>query len=244
MIPLFKTHYSVGKSILTLENSNNEGGSDGVFDIAKEHGLDRVVFVEDDLIGFLETKKVAAKYDIDFVFGLRLKCCSSKSEDCVYKLIVFAKNDKGCRLLNHIYSTSFCDHDGILPLSELRRLWSEDDLKLCIPFYDSFLHNNIMTFSSCVVDFDFTQPTFFYEDNELPYDHIVFKKVKEYCEENNYHLERVKSIFYKNREDFEAYQTYKIVCNRVFGKARTLETPNLEHMGSSEFCFESYLDTL
>jgi len=52
----------------------------------------------------------------------------------------------------------------------------------------------------------------------------------------------VKSIFYKKREDVEALQTYKILCNRNFGRAATLSSPNLNHFGSQEFCFESYLE--
>ena len=53
----------------------------------------------------------------------------------------------------------------------------------------------------------------------------------------------VKSIFYKNKDDAEALQTYKILCNRNFGKAATLSSPRLEHFGSKEFCFESYLES-
>ena len=40
----------------------------------------------------------------------------------------------------------------------------------------------------------------------------------------------------------EALQTYKILCNRNFGKAASLSSPNLNHFGSQEFCFESYLE--
>ena len=41
MIPLFKSHFSIGKSILTLESpdKDKEGGSDSIFSIAKENSL-------------------------------------------------------------------------------------------------------------------------------------------------------------------------------------------------------------
>ncbi len=47
----------------------------------------------------------------------------------------------------------------------------------------------------------------------------------------------------ENKDDAEALQTYKILCNRNFGKAATLSSPRLNHFGSKEFCFESYLET-
>jgi hypothetical protein len=49
-----------------------------------------------------------------------------------------------------------------------------------------------------------------------------------------------RSIFYKNRQDIEAYQTYRIITHRKMGKAQTLQRPELEHCGSAEFCWESY----
>ena len=63
MIPLFKTNYSIGKSILTVKQGKKEDGPDGVFGIAKEHGMDKVVFVEDSLIGFLEIFNHSKKRD-------------------------------------------------------------------------------------------------------------------------------------------------------------------------------------
>ena len=36
---------------------------------------------------------------------------------------------------------------------------------MVLPFYDSFIFNNIMSFSSCIPDFSFCSPTFFVEDN-------------------------------------------------------------------------------
>ena len=244
MIPLFKTNYSIGKSILTVKQSKDDSGPDSVFSIAKEHGMDRVVFVEDSLVGFLETFNTAKKEEIDFVYGLRLNCSATDDKECQHKVVVFAKNDNGCKLLNKIYSESFCNHEGILPFSKLKELWSENDLKLTIPFYDSFLCNNVLQFHSCVLDFDFTNPTFFVEDNKLPFDHLIYDKVKSYCDRFSYKIEKAKSIYYKHKEDFDAYLTYKIVCNRQPGRQRSLQVPNFSHMGSDEFSFESYLNNL
>ena len=45
----------------------------------------------------------------------------------------------------------------------------------------------------------------------------------------------------EKKEDVEALQTYKIICGRKFGRSSSLSKPNLDHFGSDEFCFESYI---
>jgi len=45
MLALFKSHYSIGKSILTLNDPSktSEGGSDSIFQIAKDNSLDKII---------------------------------------------------------------------------------------------------------------------------------------------------------------------------------------------------------
>ena len=49
MLALFKSHYSIGKSILTLNDPSKvkDGGSDSVFQIALENNLSEIILVED-----------------------------------------------------------------------------------------------------------------------------------------------------------------------------------------------------
>ena len=249
MIPLFKSHSSIGKSILTLNHPDfcKDGGSDSIFSIAKENKLDQVTIVEDSLIGFLQAQKVCESLDIQLIFGLRLNVCHKLSKNkkdnskCTHKVIIFAKNDDGCKLLNKIYSQAFCEGDGIIDSKNLKKLWSEDDLSLAVPFYDSFIFMNTLHFCNCVPDFSFTSPTFFIEQNFLPFDLHMINKVESYCSEHNFNSEKVKSIYYNRRKDFEAFQTYKCICNRRY-KQRTLSVPNIDHLASPEFCWESYLE--
>ena len=65
------------------------------------------------------------------------------------------------------------------------------------------------------------------------------KKVQEYAENNNLKTQHTKSIYYKNKKDVKALQTYKCITGRSFGN-KTLSKPNLDHFGSNEFCFESW----
>ena len=244
MIPLFKSHYSIGKSILTLNHPDKceEDGSDSIFKITSGH-LNKIVLVEDSLVGFLQAQKTAESLGVQLVFGLRLRCRHEKSSDdsnCIHKIILFAKNDSGCKLLNKIYSQAFCEHEGVIDFNSLKKLWDIDSLMMSIPFYDSFIFMNALHFCNCIPDFSFSKPHFFIEDNHLPFDHYIADKVKNYCSESNFEYSTAKSIYYNKVADFEAYQTYKCICSKKF-KQRTLNVPNFDHLASPEFSFESYL---
>jgi len=245
MLGLFKSHYSIGKSILTLDDPKKtiETGPDSIFKIAKDNDLKKIVFVEDSLVGFFEAYKRSKELNIQMIFGLRLSARNSSLEDDANsenKIVIFAKNSDGCKLLNKIYSKAFCDFSGFIDYTSLKNLWNESSLKLCIPFYDSFIHKNNYSFANCVPDFSFTRPTLFLEDNNLSYDKYLAQKVKDFSNKNNYPTTQAKSIYYKNKKDAAAFQTYKIICNRTMGKDRTLEKPELSHFCSDEFCFESW----
>jgi len=252
MLPLFKSHYSVGKSILTLAapDKAEKGAPASIFDIAEKNSLSEVILVEDSLVGFLESKKVADSLGIKLIFGLRLSMCDvMKKEEgkgstaCSHKIIIFAKDSLGCGLLNKIYSCAFSSGGGSIDSAHLKSLYDSRHLKIVIPFYDSFLFHNLFSYKEpCILDDSFFDPVYFVEDNDLPQDIPTTEAVKSYCG-GSYPMESVKTIYYENREDFEAYQTYKCICGRGFSsKAKTLDMPNLDHCGSPEFCFESYLE--
>ena len=246
MIPIFTSHFSIGKSILTLDHPSKtkERSADSIFSIAQDNDLQSVVLVDSALTGFLQAHAVAKDLGIKLIFGLKINMRpkeSNNGENGSHKIIVFAKNAQGCKLLNKIYSAAFTEQDGFMDPKNLEELWSERDLKLAIPFYDSFIFNNTMTFNNCIPDFRFTSPTFFIESNSLPFDNLIEKRVKDYVAPHGYKTEIVKSIFYKSRNDVEALQTYKCICGRQF-QSKSLTKPNLDHFGSDEFCMEALLE--
>lgn len=253
MLPLFKSDFSIGKSILTLElpEKSTDGGSDSIFEIATSHNIKDIVLVEDSLTGFLQAHKNSKALGFKLIFGLRLCVCSDLNSDPKEtgrkdesKIIIFAKDDNGCKLLNQIYSLAFTEGSGRIDYKNLKKFW-KDSLLLAMPFYDSFVFQNTMGFNNCVPDFSFTDPLFFIEDNSLPFDFLVKEKVLAYCKKNNYKTELVKSIYYKNREDLAAYQTYKCICNRKYGGGDVgLVNPRLDHCGSTEFSIESWKDKI
>ena len=93
-------------------------------------------------------------------------------------------------------------------------------------------------------NFNFTKPTFFIEDNGLPFDSITRDAVINYCSAHGFNTEKVQSIYYKNKKDFSAYLTYKLICGRnsFAGRELSLEKPNFDHLGSDQFCWESYME--
>ena len=168
MLPLFKSHFSIGKSILTLNlpSQCTDEGSDSVFKIAKDDGLKQVILVEDSFNGFLQAKKNAEDLDIQLVFGIRFLVAENideklnKDNNNKHKIIIFAKNDQGIKSLYKIYNRAFAKGFGHLDYKFLKESWN-NNLKLVVPFYDSFLFANLISFSNCVPDFTFCEPTFY-----------------------------------------------------------------------------------
>ena len=244
MIPLFKSTYSIGKSILTLDHpkETKEGGSDSIISIAQENKLKSVFLVEDSMIGFLDAYQKCKEHDIQLIFGLRISCCNSVSEEdkksSEHKIVLFAKNDNGVKNLIRIFSLAN-KNGGFVDSVFLQNNWS-NDLMLCIPFYDSFIYNNNFRGKQCLPNFNFTKATYFVENNSLPFDLILKVKVEKWASARSEEIQQTKSIYYKNRKDFEAWQTYKCLCNRSFGKEQSLSSPNLEHCGSDSFCWEAF----
>ena len=245
MLALFKSSCSLGKSILTLSDPNNchENGPDSIFSIAVENDLKTITLVEDSMVGFFDAFRISQSLGIQLIFGLRITCCDQLDNAAsTHKLIVFAKNDQGCKDLYSLYSKIYVDFNGRITHEQLQLAWT-DNLKLAVPFYDSFIHQNNFYFQSCIQEFGNINPVFFTESNNLPFDEALEKEVLKFTENGKkFEVQKTKSIYYKDKCDVEAFQTYKIICNRTFSRQATLSSPNLNHFGSDEFCWESYLE--
>jgi len=243
MIPLFTTDYSIGKSILKFKPSKTPDGPDSVVEIAQDHNLGKVVLVENRMHGFLEYVRYSEENDFDFIFALELNIVDDYKEAKPHKINIFAKNNEGIKLLYKIYSSAFTEHEGNLTLDDLRFFWNCDHLMLAIPFYDSYIHQNNFTFNQFVPDFrDLGSITFFIQKNSLPIDHKLAEKVQNEAKECGGSVEYAKSIYYKNKEDFVAFQVRKIIHHRKGAKVATLSKPNLDGCCSDEFSFESWLE--
>ncbi len=219
MIPLFKSHFSIGKSILRVDDI-----------LSLTEGLEEVYFVEDSMTGFPEAFR---KFGERLRFGLRFSIFNEdQNEESESKMIAFANGDAGAKELYNLYT----EQSDI----KITRPWDfTKNIQYAVPFYDSFLHKNLTTFSNCVVDLP-SDILFIIEDNNLPFDSLITDRILSYCKNNKNETTNAKSIYYENREDALAFQTYKLICNRRIGRTYDLSNPGLDHFGSNEFCFESW----
>lgn len=243
-IPLFKSHFSIGRSILTLEDEEiTENDPDSIIDIARKNAIKNLYLVEDNMSSFLQAYTNCKKYDINLRYGLRLSIndnMEDKTEESrskTSKIIVFFKTNDGYKQLINIFSLAAKQgfyYEPRIDYKNLKNLWSEKDLILAIPFYDSFIFNNTLKNFICVPAFEFTKPIMFVESNNLPFDSIIKAKIKNYAEANSLQTINTKSIYYKTKKDFKSYLTFRCINNRT-----TLNKPELAHMSSSQFCFES-----
>jgi DNA polymerase III alpha subunit len=224
------------------EHSDNSPVS--IFDILIENKIEELFLLEDSFGGFLQAHQNCKDNNIKLNFGLRFNflCDIEEKNDealksrCKYS--IFAKNNEGYKRLVKIWS--FAAKKGFyytpnLDFKALKDFWNNDDLLMCVPFYDSFLHRNTLENASCIPDLEYCKPVFFLEDNDVPFDHLIRNRVETYTKSSGFSTQEVQSIYYKNKDDFLAYLTFKCINNRS-----TLEKPNMDHMCSNEFCFESW----
>jgi DNA polymerase III alpha subunit len=252
ILPLFKSHFSLGKSILTLEKPTGKLDSYpvSIFDLLIGNNISTLMMVEDNISGLLQAAKNAKENKINLIFGLRLYVYDDVSvkDESVFKkrakYIIFAKNSKGYESLIKIWSfaaTTGFYYSPHIDFKTLQSFWN-DDLILSIPFYDSFLYLNTFCSHVHVPKLDvFGKITFFVEDNELPFDDFLHERVIQFCDSNHFDMVPAQSIFYKTKEDFLAYLAFRCLSNRESLQKCTLERPELDHMSSDEFNFEKWL---
>ena len=228
MIPLFKSSYSIGKSLLRIED---------ILDIAQKQKLKKVILVEDNFYGFRVANKAFLHAEIPMIYGVRISVVQDSSDETSSKIILFPKNNKGVNNVRKLYTKSKVGVGEVLNLSETGANEFED-VKIGVPFYDSYIYNNIFHFGLCKINLEKLDHFFLEEDNSHPFDF----QIKSTLSSMNIKTEKAKSIYYKNREDFHAFQMYKAVCSRRQGRVPTFSNPNLNDFCSDNFCFESYLE--
>ena len=72
MLPVYKSTFSIGKSILTM---------DKIIELCKSDEADHLLLVEDSLTGFVKSHNSCNDADLQLIFGLRLTCCNDISTE-------------------------------------------------------------------------------------------------------------------------------------------------------------------
>ncbi len=252
IIPLFSTSASTKQGgIFTLEKPNSnvtrKFAPISLVNLAKEEKLKEITLVESNFINFMVAHKNLSEIDCQFKFGLKLVVCediNNKSEDSFKtesKVVVFLKSDKGYKNLIKIFTKAATDGFYYIPRIDwknLKELFSEN-LILALPYYSSFLARNTLTFSSIAPDLP-TAPIILKEINqEIPFDYILDEVIDKYSKSNNYKIENVKSIYYKNRIDAKKFLIWRCILER-----KIWDKPNMDSMCSREFSWEAYKELI
>jgi DNA polymerase III alpha subunit len=243
MIPIFRSNYSL-TSILTLDKAcpkeeRKQNRADSVFDICNDNGIKDVFIADNNLSGLVEAYENASSAGLNLRYGYRVTVCNNidnKTEDSIKtesKIIIFAKNNTFKDLIKlHNIATTIGQYNGKprLDYATLKKNWNKN-LLMVIPFYDSFIFNNLLYGHECIPEIDFANPYITIENNNLPFDEIVKNQI---ISSIKYDQINSKTIYYNNKKDFKAYMTYRCILNRT-----TFQKPELPHFGSDEFCMEA-----
>jgi len=256
ILPIFSSHYSMGDSILTLEECGKTapGNPVSICDLAKSVGLKQVVLVDERIDSFIEAYKSIQKSGLaQLVYGLKLTVCidmANKEQDSMRtesKVVIFIKNTQGYSDLIRIWNRAWCEgffnpaRDygyGRIDWKTLKEFWT-DNLALALPFFSSFIAKNTLTFANIVpiLPVDNNQVTYFKEvDCDLPFVNLINDSLTAFCgEELKANIQPVKSIYYASPEHYDIYVTYRAIHN----KSQYMK-PEVEHLYSNRFSFEAW----
>lgn len=245
-IPIFKSHYSIGRSILTLEKAGSSSPTepDSIIDLCNKYKIKDLFLVEDNPSGFLEALKNSNEANINLNFGIRFNFCQNMKEKTdesrskVHKVIIFARNQEAVKDLMKLYEIASKEGFYYFPRLDFARVLpffeNSKNLLMCIPFYDSFIENNFLRGKFCVPEFKNIKPVFFIEKNDLPFDDLIRNRAIEYCNKYKYTVIETQTVYYNLESDFEKYLAFRCINNRS-----SIAKPELEGFSSRNFCLEN-----
>lgn len=252
IIPIFYDQSSF-KSILTFEKPKKckEYGPASIVKICQDNGLKKCVVFSKNFSTFVDGWKNLKEIGVDLIWGIEFIICddtndkTDESRNNEHKIVVMMKNKDGYNDLLKIYSECHSNPDNKyyvqrFDLKKLKKLWT-DNLILVLPFFDSFIAKNLLSFGASIVpDFSFTKPVIFKEvGSQIPFDAFINKALDKYNKDGKLIEVKTKTIYYEKRDDFRAYSVYRAIMNKEHHTK-----PNLEHFSSKEFCFESYFELI
>ena len=247
-VPVFSSHQSLHKSILTIEKADESINIEdpiSIFTIAKVHGINHLKIAEDCMAGFYNSYILSEKYKIKLSFGLNINVVNSLDDiDNTSSVVtVWIRNSEGYKDLLKINSFTqkegfnVPDSKGYITWVKLNELVTKN-LLVTIPFYSGFLYQNLTRLEhSSIPLFASFDPIFFTGEHELPFDNELKQVVIKYCEQNNYSHLSSHSIYYYREQHAESLQIL-----RCIGKRSSWEKPELQQFSSDKFSFETYLN--
>lgn len=251
IIPLFSSSASLKQGgIFTTEpagslaKSGLKRGPLSICDIAKQEDFKRLYLVEDRLANFPTAYRNLKEIGCDLVFGFKMTVCESMADKSEASLkteshvIVWLAGGGGDDYKALMKLATVAAQDGFyyvprIDWEGLNRWWHKDFL-LALPFYSSFLAVNTLTFASIVPRLP-AEPILLREiEQQVATDGLINQAIDGYLATNPGKEQRVKSVYYRTREDAKRFQLWRCILSR-----RQYEKPN-DSMTSREFCLESW----
>lgn len=246
IIPIFYDHTSQ-KSLITpwLASEVTPNGPASAFALAKSVGLNQVFLVSSNFYSFIEAWKNAQKMEIQLIFGIELWICqnahehSPASSSDESKIIIWIKNGNGYEKAIKIFSEIYKDPENKYyhvrgSWQNLKNNWS-DDLSLSVPFFDSFLHRNLLNQGSQIIPSFPCEPYFHLEiDSGLPFAQYIEDSIATYGVSQD-KIIKTKTIYYENKKDVKAWQVL-----RSINLHSDFSNPELPFCVSDNFSFEDY----
>jgi DNA polymerase III alpha subunit len=246
ILPIFKTHGSLGRSILTVEDEKelSESGPVSLVSIVKKHKLENITIIDDTFLCFPQV--YSELNDItNVIFGINLLVAQNakdKSEPSIKtenKVSILMRNSAGYKDLLKIHNLVYTNLDNFYyhyrcDWNIIKENWT-DNLLMVIPPYDNFIHLNTFYDSNCIPDFGSIKPTMTYARMELPFDDLLIKSIKQYSKNNKLDLLEVHPVYYYKDEDIKAYMNFRAIENR-----KEFSKPDIEGFSSPYFSFEAY----
>lgn len=254
IVPLFSTSQSLGDGgIFTVEKAGaaeklgRKYGPVSLCDLAKQNDLKRIHIVETKLGSFMEAEKNLRSIGCAMHFGFKVVVCddmNDKSEASLKtesNVIIWPAVDTETVYERFIGIASKAATDGFyyrprIDWKTIKAMWS-DDLLISLPFYSSFLAKNSLTFATISPDLP-CKPLVHREVGQfLPFDCVINNSIDRYVSSTGAEVQNVKTVYYKRRRDSKQFQVYRCDMNGT-----KWDKPNMDHMSSSEFSWESYCE--
>lgn len=255
LIPIFTTHHSISESILTVEADIFQKKDKAKVDLnaspisclalAKHYGQESLLVVESDISSYWKLYKNTKDLGLKLVYGVKLTVCADmhdkdpSSEKTESSVVILFKNSQAYYDMVPLYSIASTEgnRDGRrLDWKTLTERWS-DNFVLYLPFYSSFVARNLMILDQKAFPaFGKLKPVFFVQDQGLPFDRMIRKGVEKYAQSEGFAIQPAHQVYYYKDADCVKHQTIQCINRRT-----TLDKPNLNHYGSDQFSYESYL---
>lgn len=246
IISYFSSHFSLGRSILTLDEPEDEidiSKPVSIFSIAKKYDLKTFFLRDSSFSGFIRFYKGCQELDIQGIFGIKLVICNDtiKKDDESRKtesvVTIWMKNSDSYKDLLRIYSKSHTEDFYYYGRSDWKTIinnWT-DNLILSVDFYNGFTARNLLENHQCIPNFGQIKPFFEYSLMSLPFDSLIEKATDEYIKNNGFEKLNIHPILYYDYDSFKSFQVFRSINNRSF-----FTSPNIDFLSSPNFCWENY----